>query len=956
MFKKFFQRKPVISDQKRQLELIETLHCNSPPQLGQLLELAKSNTDTSVRCAAVSRIEQRDCLAVLLKNEQNTAVRSQLMTQLFKLCSDDEALAVATDILQEADSDSARSALLAETQHPAAAVFIISRIQDPQLLLRTAVEHKVSRVRLAAAQQLQNEKQLLELSHNSRDKSVSQWVRARLKETKKQRQQQEQKQALVQKLLEDSRQLSTSENPVDYRLRLDRLQTRRDELQQQASTEQLAALKTLLSLCSTRADTTEAAEQQPPLAAPEEPVIETAAAEEPTAIEDPNASIRKQIHAHLAEALEASKAPSSTALQSLLDTSHAAWDKLSNDRPEHPYHHSYARLLEARNSLEYLAAHNDALIERCATPIDNNLDDSALHTLRSDLSDHLKALDWPVDWEVPTTLQTLRTTQQKAQELHRQRRDQSRKRAQQLDKKIHRMGDALRRKNLRLANSIHREVEETLPKLPASDQHRLQKNLDKHLPELAKLLDWHEYSSQPKKEELCAQVEALIVREQAPEARAESVKQLRKEWRTVTAANVKKDDPLWVRFNDAAEKAYAPCLPFFEKLKQRKGENLKQRERLTTELEQLLADINWEEPPFDMLTTVLRVARTEWQQYSPIHFPEAKPCQKRFDAAMDRIHGALQQQRKDNAALREQLIARATALAALDDNSSAISQALKLQDEWKAVGPVSPQMQRRQWQQFRAPMDAVFAQRQAVRDADHAEQKEQNDQVSALLDKLEAIADLPEEQLPHAIEESQQLQQQIDEACHALPKNRQSGFIRRQSALLSTIENKQRSLPLHRRAKSYAALAALGHNCHLAETALLNGEDMPSTGIDLNDSPWKSLMQTRAEHLEKNNAELLRTELEDNLETLENLAIELEILAEVDTPDAYRGQRRVWQLDMLESGNSFNDGSTPEELFFDILQRWYATGAVEKSVYEPLQQRLQRASQPFSALLISTSP
>ena len=959
MFKKFFQRKPKASVQDRQLERIETLDSSSPQHLSQLLELAKSDPDPNIRSAAASRIGLRDCLAGLLKDEQDQTVRSRLVKMLFKQCSDEDAVEIATAMLRHADNDQARIALLADVQQPAAATFIAARIQDPQALIQTAVEHKVSRVRLAAAQQLEDEAQLHELSHKARDKSVNQWVRARLKELKEQRQQAEQEQVQLIKLEEDCQQLSNSENPVNYRQRAQRLQDHFQELAPLASAEQSTAIQSLLNTCNARTDAFEQAAleaSKPPVAvAPEPVVIEAPAEKEPIAEEpiavDPTTAVRDAAQAKLSATLQGEQVLGADTIRALLTAGQAEWNNIGEDQPEHAYHQCVSQLEEAATSQDYLAANSDALAALCETPINETLDDESLHTLRSNLKDYLDVLSWPAHWEAPSVLQGLRATHMQAKDLHQKRRDQSRKRAQQLDKKIHRMGDAVRRKNLRLANNIHREVQETLPKFAGPEQRKLQQHLDKHLPEFNKLLDWHEYSASPKKEELCKQMEALIEREQPPEARAEAVKALRAEWRTVTAANVQKDDPVWTRFNEAAEKAYAPCEPFFEKLNQRKRDNLAQRERLTGELEQLMAGINWEEPPFEMLDKVLRTARTEWTQYTPVHFPDAKPCQKRFDSAMDKVHGALKNVRKHNSDQREQLISRATALLEVEDVDSAIAQALKLQDEWKATGPVTPQMQRRQWAQFRKPMDAVFAKRQAAREAGNAEIQAQRTTVTALIDQLEAHANRPEEQLSQVAEEVRQLQDQIHEASEELPKKLQTGLLRRQNDLLNSIADKQKALPLRKRARAYAALSDLANACHQAETAVLAGEanDAEDLANVTANSQWQSLLQARIDSV-SGSAEQLHEQQPSNQETLERLAIELEILTETDTPDAFRGQRRAWQLDMLESGAG-NDGVNAEDKFFELLQRWHAVGAVNHPAREQLNQRLAAVSKPFAKLL-----
>lgn len=954
MFKKFFQRKPKISEQERQFQRIETLDSSSPQHLSQLLELAKNDPDPNIRSAAASRIGLRDCLANLLKDEQDITVRARLIKRLFNQCDDDDAIEIATNLLRHAEDDAARIALLADVQQPAAATFIATRIQDPQALIETAVSHKISRVRLAAAQQLSNEEQLQQLVHKSRDKSVNQWVRSQLKEIKQERQQNDEIQARIEKLVDSSEQLSVSENPLEYRQRLARLHLDLEELQSAVEPAQLSQLHTLLSSCAERAETFETPE---PPAAPEQTAeatpIESNTETPAVAVVDPHAEARDQLAEPLHTLLNQSLLATQEQIAALLDSSLQSWQQIEEEQAEHAYHQLHSRLTDALNSMRYLDANQDALTALCETTFDEQSDDQDLKALQDNIKQYVEVLRWPSQWEVPAPLQALRATRLQVQDLQHQRREKSRKRAQQLEKKLHRMADALRRKNLRLANSMHREVLEALPKIAAAEQAKLQRLIDKHQPELEKLLDWHEYSATPKKEELCAQMEALITREQPPEARAETIKKLRDEWRTVTAANVKKDDPLWDRFNTAAETAYAPCTPYFEKLKERKRENLQQRERLSGELDQLLSSVDWDNPPFELLDKALRTARAEWQQYSPVHYPEAKSCQRRFDAAMNKIHKALQSQRKDNTAAREELIQRASALLESTDTDAAITQALALQDAWKETGPVAPNAQRKQWQQFRTHMDAVFARRQAERDATQNEQQKQRAEADTLLDKLETLVALPDDDIPQALASIAQLQADIDAAKQDMPKRLQSSLSSRENKLLNRLSEKQQSLPRRRRAASYAALATLARDCHLAEQAQLQGE--PAADISLDNSAWQSLMQARVEQL-KTSPGQQRGAIEDNRDALERLAIELEILAEVDTPEAHRAQRRAWQLDLLEAGYSHQDAVEPEQQFLELLQRWHAVGAVEQSDRDTLNKRLAIASQPFRQRLKLDTP
>jgi len=68
MFKSLFQRSQKPSRQERQQLRIQELDSNSPQQLGELLELAKQESEADIRIAAIERIEDRASLTGLLKD------------------------------------------------------------------------------------------------------------------------------------------------------------------------------------------------------------------------------------------------------------------------------------------------------------------------------------------------------------------------------------------------------------------------------------------------------------------------------------------------------------------------------------------------------------------------------------------------------------------------------------------------------------------------------------------------------------------------------------------------------------------------------------------------------------------------------------------------------------------------------------------------------------------------
>jgi hypothetical protein len=173
-----------------------------------------------------------------------------------------------------------------------------------------------------------------------------------------------------------------------------------------------------------------------------------------------------------------------------------------------------------------------------------------------------------------------------------------------------------------------------------------------------------------------------------------------------------------------------------------------ERETLVAEAEQL-AGADPERIPWKTSGDRLRVLFDEWrrlQRDSRLDKHTEDDLWKRFSHArttFDRkrrhYFGALDEERNQAKAVKEELVAQAEALSTSTDWSATAVTYRELMNRWKEAGRAAKRDDDALWTRFRAAQDAFFAARQAVNSQVDAEFADNLTQKEALLTEAEAI-------------------------------------------------------------------------------------------------------------------------------------------------------------------------------------------------------------------------
>lgn len=492
------------------------------------------------------------------------------------------------------------------------------------------------------------------------------------------------------------------------------------------------------------------------------------------------------------------------------------------------------------------------------------------------------------------------------------------------------------------AAGLRRGIEEKLahaPALPAHLANQL-RQLDEKLQELK---DWKSFSVAPKRIELIERMESLIGATLHPTALAGHIKDLQEQWRTLSKGAGENGEAEWQRFHEAAQKAFQPCREFFEAQDRVKEENLRQRGLLFDRLAAFEAQHNWEQPDWRNVVTAVRESRQLWREHSPVDPAAAEELQGRFNELTAALQSRIDSEYARNVKEKKSLIERARALAGSPETRKAIDEVKRLQEQWKAVGPVSRDDDRKLWEEFRKQCDALFQKRQQEFATQNAALDSNKSQAVSLCEELEKMAELSGQELLETAKKLAELRAAFD-AIEELPK---ANARQLQSRFERAFERCHKAVARqHARdaEQGWTALLDASNAVRAYRLALVRNAD---------DTERDSLQQAAEAQLAspmkwpKRGLDVLKeafaqsgaSDLAANELALRTLCVRAEILTDAPTPPADQTLRREYQVKRLMQ--SMGQGIKTEDGLDALTLEWLAVGSTEESSYLQLLERFK---------------
>ena len=712
-----------------------------------LIELVKNDPEPRVQASALAHINNSSTLDDLLdtlSGELHQQAKTQRLEQL--LPPGDPQVALKTGnfsedelhhIMRLTDSEKVLSAVVIQFGNEAA-------------WLDLASTHPLAKVRLIAAEQIENPALLEELMQSSRerDKGVYRHCKTVLDELHATEQARLEQEALVEQLTQKAVSLSSAADAPDYESRFRMLQRQWESMAGPADASHTETFQSAMLQCEQRL--AEMAEAQ------------QADKQHQARIE----AARRDVSALLDELSQLSETHNSLEdsstlahLSSTLEGLQLRWQSVGEVTPagkqqELEFQQGFGQWTSLVASAQALLdkEHDLERLGEDARKADKN-DFQALKKQLERCNKSLKSFSWPPSSSLPKPplLDQLEQTRKHLDERLGVLQKNQKKYSERIQTLLKIAQDHLEQERTREADRAHRKIRRILKSLTPSSRQAFEKQLGPVSSQLHEAHDWQDFAIEPKKVALCASMSALIGTDEDVEILALKIQTLQKEWKQLGGLPHAREQELWLKFKAAADEAWLPCKAAFSEQARQQRKNLEQRMQLVSQLNDYEKKMAWPDsdefssadaaPDWPLVQKTLDTARAAFRAIKPLSPKGERESQKAFRAICDRIYAHIKSEYERNITRKNVLVNQAEGLAGEADLSSAIDTAKKLQREWKETGMTPVTVDRKLWKSFRAACDVVFARLDEQRAESRAAMNEQVQQADALRDQAKALLD-----------------------------------------------------------------------------------------------------------------------------------------------------------------------------------------------------------------------
>lgn len=956
MFKNLFKPKWQSAKPQVRIQALQHLDVNNANDLHIVELMAKGDTESDVRLAAIKRIPQREKMITLIAQEKDNAVRHRAIEFLLTTVAQTAAGIdpVFRNMIGNLDSQ-ALASIIDQTKNAALGALALEHLKDENVLEHYAMNLPVAQMRQAAAQKLVSEDVLERVIKASKGKDKGVWRICKDK-LNAMRAEQQQEASIEQQIHDICQQIETlSRLPYDnlYAARVEHLQKLWQRLQHHADNEQGQRFNRAFTLCKATVDDIHNEQNR----------LQEETARQREALHERMAACEQLEEAVKQLSFNAVLSPEDIpALQALLNTQKTRWDEAATVvEPAADERKRFVRihgLLQRALDAVRLLGEREARIQKVAAGA-LEVEEStmaALQDLKKTLDKALGDLQWPEELAWPESLKLHQQALAHVERLQAKAKGLEQDAINNIKGIFTDLAGEIEQGHLKSAQRLLKDASHLVKHLPMKTASGYQKQLRELTIRVNELRDWQGFVSTPKKEELCQEMETLVGAEIDPQALSNRIRRLQDEWRALGEADKGRNKELWDRFSVAAEKAYEPCRAYFDKLHDIRNQNLAQRQGLCDQLETYLNQYDWANADWKAVNEVYETAKNEWRLYTPVERKEGKAVQDRFNGLLDQLRGKLQDEFNRNRSKREKLIEQAEALAQSDDVASAIDQAKGLQRQWREVGMVARKDDARLWKRFRAACDQIFARRDQQRDAVQKEREQNVVHAEHLCEQIEQLAENHIDDVATARQEFSQLRQRF-EALGQFPREHNDAIQKRYKAVCEHVKHALTQAQAQLRQVAYQELWRRAGICDELEDALLSATqgDLFSSNADADWNGEQDLppaaqhgLQARYDAVVKllqDSGKPDAQTLADNAERLHDLCIRMEIAAGIDSPQQDQQRRMELQVSRLSSGlqGRQNQAVSGAELIEQLQVEWCLIGPVGAMERAQFGQRFKAA-------------
>ncbi|MEA3290754.1 MAG: DUF349 domain-containing protein [Pseudomonadota bacterium] len=908
-----------------------------------LFELAKTDPDAGVRASAVSRMQDLQQVIAVAKYRRDPA-DAGVPARLHDLILAADPRAVPdTQTLQRCyelcSGQPRRRSFLAHAPYAALRLMAVQGIHQDEALEQCVLSDKSNEVRRAALSRIDNEETLRRIAKQlrGRDKSTARRAHEMCAQRQAQRDRAEQRRRLLtvlQAFAEETKPLS--EAAIDQHVR--QWKSISDDANE-GEQNHFEALQAVLQpqLAKHRHRREEEREWQ---------------------------SLRERILQDLTELAEQSRQLDPGESEQRLLASEARWRELPAMRAPAAQQHfeqdfrqsvrSVRGVIRVRREQIKVQQRLDSVIAGLETRLQaNSLSARNIQEAREQRDSLLAGIEDRPAFE--KSLQRIRNLVEKLEQklAAQQAREQACR--QQLKSHLDALESSLRANALKPALAAHKKAHNLLIAVgdprPASLR-GLEERLRHSESTLRELKSWRNWGTDHAREELIK--EALELRDAPPadvEALAKRLRDLRGRWRML--------GPLepggkahWEQFDTACTQAHGPVKAKRDVEAETRRGHLEERRKLCQELEELIANTDWEQPDWRALDKAMSETRRQWRKLGGVPHKAWPVIRKRFDRAVKGLDRLLDEERQRNFHYRQGLVRKVEALAQEPDSRAATAAARNLRQEWR-VTVHSPSRQENQlWQAFNTAMDSVFRKDRAARDQFKVALAESQHKAEALCDQLEKLGQADDKTVWTRRAELRQVADQFA-ALESLPGPARRPLENRFDQACKALEQRINRAGEALRGEQLEQLYALHRLCvQMEENAL--GEEPDAQTASVFETQWAAAEKPAGEKpallgLERRFQAVLAVirgeqatnalgDLAANAARKRGICTDLEILLGVESPPAEHSQRMQRQIERLKSAMQGGDQGPPGRIR-ELRLAYLSCGPVKPLLQAGLEKR-----------------
>ena len=215
--------------------------------------------------------------------------------------------------------------------------------------------------------------------------------------------------------------------------------------------------------------------------------------------------------------------------------------------------------------------------------------------------------------------------------------------------------------------------------------------------------------------EICEKAEELLLENSI----TKSFRQLQKYhemWHEIGPVPQDKNDEIWERFRTTSDKINERRREYYDKIKVEQEKNIETKSALCEQAEQVAEMVITTAKDWQEQTNVLNDMLKVWKTVGPAAKEENDKIWIRFKTAIDNFfHGKkefydkLKEEQITNYNQKLNLCLQAEAIKNSQDWKRTTEELIRLQQEWKKIGPVPIKYSDKTWKRFRAACDEFFS-------------------------------------------------------------------------------------------------------------------------------------------------------------------------------------------------------------------------------------------------------